>query len=391
VATILMGWELGEGLGHVQRLLNVARPLAAEGHRVVFALANVVEPWPLFEPGEFPILQAPVKAYRPRPGDRPFLASSVADVLAVRGWENVETLLPLVEAWRRLVDSVQPKLIVADFAPTLCLAAHQSVQVVQVGNWFQMPPVHGSTLPLLLPGQPPVMPQAELLAVAREVQRQRGKAIPATLPSIFAAGERFPVFFPELDPYHAERTEPIWDPPDALAEPLPAPAAPRFFAYLTAENPSVEPILTQLALTGCPGTAYVRSASAELKDRLRLQGLTILDRPAPIAEMLTQASVIVHHGGSTANTALSAGRPQISLPQHLEQVTNAQLLAKLGVGMFLMSNAPPEAAGRALKQVLGDRRYADHAAACARRIHSRPRRPALPAILDCCRRRLQSQ
>jgi hypothetical protein len=381
-----MAWELGEGLGHVQRLLSIARPLAAEGHRVVFALANVFEPWPLFQPGEFPILQAPVKAFRPRP----FLASSLADVLAVRGWENVETLLPLVEAWRHLVDSVQPKLIVADYAPTLCLAVHQSAQIVQVGNWFPMPPVHGSTLPLLLPGQPPVMPQDELLAMAQEVQRQRGKAVPATLPSILAAGDRFPVFFPELDPYHAERTEPIWDPPDALADALPPPSSPRFFAYLTAENPSVEAILTQMALTGCPGTAYVRSASVELKNRLRLQGLTILDRPAPISEMLAQASVIVHHGGSTANTALSAGRPQILLPQHLEQVVNAQMLAKLGVGSFLMSNAPAEAAGRALKQVLGDRRFADNAAGLARRILARPRRPALPAILECCRRQLQS-
>lgn len=386
MATILMAWELGEGLGHVQRLLSIARPLAAEGHRVVFALANVFEPWPLFQPGEFPILQAPVKAFRPRP----FLASSLADVLAVRGWENVETLLPLVEAWRHLVDSVQPKLIVADYAPTLCLAVHQSAQIVQVGNWFPMPPVHGSTLPLLLPGQPPVMPQDELLAMAQEVQRQRGKAVPATLPSILAAGDRFPVFFPELDPYHAERTEPIWDPPDALADALPPPSSPRFFAYLTAENPSVEAILTQMALTGCPGTAYVRSASVELKNRLRLQGLTILDRPAPISEMLAQASVIVHHGGSTANTALSAGRPQILLPQHLEQVVNAQMLAKLGVGSFLMSNAPAEAAGRALKQVLGDRRFADNAAGLARRILARPRRPALPAILECCRRQLQS-
>ena len=271
--------------------------------------------------------------------------------------------------------------------PTLCLAAYQSVRVVQVGNWFPMAPVHKATLPLLLTGQLPVMPQEKLLAVAQEVQRRRGRAIPPTLTSILAVGDRFPVMFPELDPYHAERTEPVWDPPEIVPAPLGPVPEPRFFAYLTAENPNVEPILTQLALTGCKGTAYVRSASAELKERLRLQGLTILDQPAPIFDMLAQSAVVVHHAGSIGSAALTAGRPQILLPQHLEQVTTAQHLSKLGVGVFLMGSASPEAAGRALKQVLSERRYIDAAAAWARRIQERPRRPALPAILDCCRRR----
>jgi len=150
LATILMGWELGEGLGHVQRLLHVARGLAELGHRPVFALCNVVEAWSLLKKDGFPVLQAPFWNYRPNLTGQPFLASSFADVLAVRGWETVDLLHPLVEAWQQLLEHVQPRLIVTDCAPTLCLAAYQSIPVVQVGNWFSMPPVHASTFPLLV-------------------------------------------------------------------------------------------------------------------------------------------------------------------------------------------------------------------------------------------------
>jgi rhamnosyltransferase subunit B len=389
LATILLGWELGEGLGHVQRLLRVGRALAEKGHRPVFALCNVVEPWALLQRDPFPVVQAPYCPFQPRQRDVPFLASGLADVLAVRGWGSVESLYPLVEAWHQLLEYVQPQLIVTDHGPTLCLAAYQSLPVVQVGNWFPLPPVDKPELPLLVPGQPPVMPQEELLAVVQEVQRRRGRAIPPTLTSILAAGDRFPAFFAELDPYRAERTEPIWDP----LEPLPAPTGikpePRYFAYLTADNPSVEAILTQLALTGCPGAAYVRSAPPELKERLRLQGLTVLDEPAPLSEMLARSAVIVHHGGSTtANSAFAAGRPQIVFPQHLEQAITAQLLSRLGVAVPLLGNPAPDSASRALRQVLGNSEYAERAAAWAQRLHERPPRPALPAILECCQRHL---
>jgi UDP:flavonoid glycosyltransferase YjiC (YdhE family) len=392
VAAILMGWELGEGLGHVQRLLRIARPLAAQGHRPIFALCNVVECWPLFQHESFAVVQAPYWNYRQQHGQQPFIASSLADVLAVRGWETTATLRPLVEAWQQLLRLVKPQLIVTDFAPTLCLTAYQDLPVVQVGNWFPLPPAHAPTFPILVPGQPPTLPQEDLLKVVQEVQRQRGRAVPPTLTSIFAAGPRFPTFFPELDPYQKERTEPVWDPFEPIQPLATVNPEPRFFAYLTADNPLVEPVLTQMALTGCPGTAYLRSASAALKERLRLQGLVILDGLAPIRDMMEQSAVIVHHGGSNlANTALAAGRPQIVLPQHLEQGTTAQLLAQLGVAVVLVGQRAPDAAGRALRQVLGEPRYTEYAYSLAQQLQARQRRDALPAILEQCRLRLGQQ
>src|SRR5882762_2842841 len=38
---VLFAWELGGGMGHIHRLLPIARELAAQGHRVVFALRRL--------------------------------------------------------------------------------------------------------------------------------------------------------------------------------------------------------------------------------------------------------------------------------------------------------------------------------------------------------------
>jgi hypothetical protein len=262
---------------------------------------------------------------------------------------------------------------------------------VQVGNWFPLPPVHAPTFPLLVVGQPPLAPQEEVLAVVQEVQRGRHGPVPPTLTSIFA-GDRFPSFFAELDPYQAERTEPVWDPPELLTPLPPARSEQSFFAYLTANWASAEAWLTKMALTGSRGTAYLRSAPPDLKERLRLQGLKILDEPPAIADMMAEAAVMVHHGGAgLANSALTGGRPQLLFPQHLEQVATAHLLAKLGVAIFLLNSAGPESAGRALRKILGNRRHADNAVSWARRLQERPRRPLLPAVVACCRQRLQER
>ena len=44
LATVLMEWELGSGLGHVAPLLAIARRLRERGHRWVLARSDVVGP-----------------------------------------------------------------------------------------------------------------------------------------------------------------------------------------------------------------------------------------------------------------------------------------------------------------------------------------------------------
>jgi len=384
-----MAWEIGGGFGHVRPLLEVARALAAHGHAPVFALRNVVEPRPMFAQDSFPVLQAPLWHERRWRGSKPFQAASFADILAVRGWERVEDLAPQLKSWRDLLDLVQPRLVVCDHSPTICLAAYGALPVVQIGSWFSLPPLDGDSFPRLTSKAEPVIPQEQLLAVIQQVQRRRKAAVPVRLPDFLTATERFLTSLPEVDAYRTVRKEQSWDPFDPLPPPAPLPAQPGFFAYLSAEFPGVEAILAQLGRTAT-GTAYLRGSSPPTRQRLRQSGLKVLDQPGSIASLLAGASVYVHHGGIGATqTALALGRPQLLLPRHLEQSMTAQMLLDLGVATGLAGPIKPEDAARLLQQLLGQRRFAERAWAVAQSISSRPRRPSLPAVLECCLRQLR--
>jgi UDP:flavonoid glycosyltransferase YjiC (YdhE family) len=385
LATILLGWELGGGLGHVHQSLAVARALAAHGHRPVLALKNLVEPWPVLQGTPFPVLQAPFWHPRPVAAERNFLAASYADILAIRGFADADDLAALVQGWQALVDLVQPQLAIADHCPTLCLAVYKTLPVVMFGNGFTVPPVELATFPPLVPGAAPVVPQEQLLAVAQEVQRRRRRPVPATFPGIFAAAERCLTVFPELDPYQSVRRDSYLGPLEPQPKPVPPPSQPRFFAYLTAEAPYLEEVLVGLARTGVPGAAYVRGASPALKQRLRHAGLEVPDRPAALDELLPRVSAIVHHGGvGVAQQALAAGRPQLLLPQHLEHSLTAQKLAALGVGGYLSGTVAAEGVVRALRQLLAEPRYAERALACAQSLQARGPWTPLEHVVKRC-------
>ena len=78
-------------MGHVARLLPVARELAARGHRPILVVKNLVEPAPLLADVPFPILQAPFWHPRQWFATGPFVASNYADILAVRGFADPDT------------------------------------------------------------------------------------------------------------------------------------------------------------------------------------------------------------------------------------------------------------------------------------------------------------
>jgi UDP:flavonoid glycosyltransferase YjiC (YdhE family) len=384
--TVLLGWELGGGLGHIQRLMPLAQALAAHGCRPVLAGKNVVETWPALRDASFPILQAPL--WQPRPGDgsQGFQAASYADILAIHGYAAVEDLAPMVQAWQGLIDVVQPALVVCDHSPTLCLAAYGALPTVVVGNGFTVPPVEEPTFQVLRPGRDLLVPEVELLAVVREVQRRRGRPAPATLPGLFASAERFLTVLPEMDPYQGFRQEVPIGPVETLTALAPPPAQPRYFAYLSADAAGLEQLLGGLARSGCPGSVYIRGATPALRGQWQGKGLEILDSPRRLADTLPGVSVVLHHGSvGLAQHALAAGRPQLTFPGHLEHLLYAQILYhRLGTGAYVIGPWTEDTVMQALKQVVGSRPLAERALARAADVQRRGPWDPLPRIIERC-------
>lgn len=137
---VLLAWELGGGLGHVQRLLPIAAELAGSDCRIVFALrrpenAEVIrQRLPAAK-----VLQAPVHLDEQQERNTTG-AFNYADILHRCGYDAMEHLGPVVSRWRELLDLEKPSLVVCDHSPTLILAAAGRVPVVNIGSGFATPP-----------------------------------------------------------------------------------------------------------------------------------------------------------------------------------------------------------------------------------------------------------
>ena len=382
--TVLFSWELGGGFGHANSLLRVARALAVDGHRPVFAVREAVVSWPIMRDIPFPVLPIPVWSEPPPPG---FLAASFADILGTHGYASERTLLPLLRQWDGILDVVRPDLAVLDYAPTLALAAAGRVPVLDIGSGFCQPPAHLPSFPRYLPNQPdpaPTYAEADLLAAIRASQAARGRPAPDTVPGITAGAESFVTTVSELDPFCEVRGRPTAGPlvlPTSSGEPAPR----RFFAYLSAPVASTEPALTLLATAGFEGEAYVRGSTAEQRDRLRGRGLTVHDAPPPMSEVLSRVRAVAHQGGLGITTeALMAGRPQLLFPEHLEHQLNASAVHRLGVAHYLSGTYPASDVTEGMRQLLDDPAFARRAGELAADLRRRWPDGSLGAIVGRC-------
>jgi UDP:flavonoid glycosyltransferase YjiC (YdhE family) len=292
----------------------------------------------------------------------------------------------MVQAWQGLIDVVQPAFIVANHCPTLCVAAYGSVPIVHIGFGFVLPPADQETFPPLLPRQSLLVPESKIVQTIQEIQERRRRPYPSILPALFRSAERFVTVLPDLDVYKSVRKEPQVGPLEPkLSGPVPAPSSPSFFAYLSAECQGVDVLFAGLAQTGVKGSAHIRGANGELASRLSASGIVIYETPAPLSEVLPKVSLLIHHGGvGLAQQALAAGRPQIILPRHLEQMLNAQLVQQLGVGEYLAGELSQAAVSRIVRQVVEDVRYLERARNAAESVQASGPWDPFDRITEAC-------
>lgn len=384
-APVLFAWELGDGLGHVSRLLRIAERLRRLGFESVFAVRNMEPAGIVVDAAGFPVLQAPVARVAPIRGPDGTQPVSTGDILGAIGFDSVDRLRTLVSAWARLIGMVRPAVVVTDYAPTANLALHGgTIPWIPIGDGFTLPAFETERFPPFRKGRP-AHDEDALLEVAAAVQSARGRPAPERLPRLFEGKARFVIALPELDPWHRLRSVPA-------IGPIPAPPAPAerepvedYFAYLSDSFRFTERVLEGLAASGCTGSVYLRDASRERRDEWRRRGLVMWDGPQDVVRMAGRAAVIVHHGGvGMAEQVLGLGRPQLLVPRHFEQFRNADAIGRLGCGVSLRGDGrfrlEDVAAALAAAAGLAGRR--ERASEVARRLKHR-HWGALEAVVAC--------
>jgi rhamnosyltransferase subunit B len=311
---ILLANELGDGLGHLEKLLVVARAVADLGPPVLAVPAPELVP-----PVPFALRRTP---HLERCQDGP-PSTNLGDVLARAGFTLSPVAARMRAEWDALLDELQPALIVTDYAPFVALAAHGRFPHVALGTGFTQPPAH-------LPGFPEFFGDA--VVVHAGVQAAIG---PLPAPALLAGDRQFVCVVPELDVFAGLRRTPAAGP---LAPPPPRrpPREQTFVAYLSADADGYLEVLAALVRSGRTGRVHVRGGDPALATLLAGTAVTLSAGPLRLERAISESALVVHHGGAnTAQQALLAGRPQLIVPSHIEQVLNGQELAGLGVARLV--------------------------------------------------------
>lgn len=353
VARILMGAELGYGLGHLAMLSPIAETLAARGSQVTLAVPRSQPVPPGLLPPNVTCVDAPADDLRAfGAGSRPLPAEVFSDLLFDAGMANRDYCRQRLQAWDRVLTEVRPDVVIGNYAPYLMLAVRGRHAALQVGSGFEIAPDDGGTyvpLPRLRRNPDTSGP---VLECVQSICSERGGDSPATLPACFAHAGQFIVTVPELDPYAAvavrEHAGPLRQPGAASSLPRR-----RVLAYLSASSPSTFSVLSAASSLGLELTVILRGRPPAHWEAA-FRRITLRQAAAPLTALLADAALVIHHGGvSLCQEALFAGVSQLILPRYDEQRFNGEAIVRAGTGQYLV-RPQPESIARAMRQLLSD-------------------------------------
>lgn len=388
MARVLLAWEYGLGIGYVDRLVQLAEALSAEGHEPVFCLRDLIGTADLLKNKPWMVMQAPLSIGVLHPTQPLFSPGSYGDLLAVNNFADEEQLFRLVYAWHMLFLALQPQAIVGEYAPACAVAAYGRIPYIAMGHGYITPPNDRPEFPIFNPTVQRAVGADRILETIQRVQQRLGSALPRSAPEAIGGVAQYITAFRETDPYAELRSQRHAGPLETIEAPSPPPAERSFYAYLSATHPQIGMYVQALAEAGVRGTVYIKRLTPELKQYLGERGVGVYDSPPPLYPTVRAGSVIVHHGGmATLTTAMATGRPQVLLPEVADQTVSANTIDKLGISVNgrrrLMNGAQIARAIRELSDPAGE--ASQRAQAIASDIYRRGEYGSLQLILTTIR------
>jgi hypothetical protein len=368
MATALLTWELGGGLGHLMTLLPVARALRERGHRVTAALCDLSCANKVFGGLNVRCLQAPIKTRASGPRFEP--PRTFPHILWNSGFGNLDGLLVMTGAWGALYEFVRPELIVFDHSPTALLAARGfPARKVLIGTGFCNPP-DVCPMPDLRPwlsddSRRLKEDEDRVLQNANRVLASRGQGPLEQLSQLYReVDENLLTTFKELDTYDGYRDgADYWGTCPSLGGKGPAwprGQGKRVFAYLK-PFAALPRLLSELNTRQCPTLVYGNELDHRLRTRYQSATLQFVEERLNLAEVGRQCDLAILNGThETTASMLLCGRPMVQLPLFLEQAHNSLRVCNLGAATSANTTKPRQIQ-KALDNVLHSATYEEAA------------------------------
>ena len=341
--TLLYGWELGGGMGHITR----ARPIIAKfidaGWKVVAAVRDVTSARSWFAEtancGGLTVCQAPIFSHRSSAGPTTY---SLADTFAKIGFADQDVIEPVVKSWDRLIAHVQPSLVVSDTSPSLNVMTNKRVPTVVVGNGWTIPPAGRLNYDAPV-GSVGVshsrLSEGRILDAFSSVLRKARLDEPTSFSELLRADKNYVLIPQLLDAYRKQRMDKMYCPTEMCLIP------PRYYrqqradveliSYFPKGHPVVSSLIAAMSSRQCKSLAYMGGESAG-----KFGGLEVSAIPLSLDKVIPSSKLVISHGGlSTILCSLANRIPQIIIPTDLEKALMAVALSELGFAVML----PPSA------------------------------------------------
>ncbi|WP_416398411.1 nucleotide disphospho-sugar-binding domain-containing protein [Allohahella sp. A8] len=396
---ILGIWELGDDLGHLHRLAELASALTTRGHQVSLIVKDLSRAEMFFRESAVRIYQAPVWIHRP---SSPRLTKTMADILAYKGYGEVDGLMALVKAWRALLDLLQPDLMVFDFAPTAMLAAGDShVAKIIFSSSFSSPTpgVSGVDLCPWVPVKPEAVDQAEQFVVGNINTVARQQALPPVrfVGDLFRGAETFLADLPLFDMYGDVRKNATYTGPPRASSSFQtcdwgnAPGK-KIFAYLKPGRPHVDTALHILAHSQANVRVYYPGKLPAALQGRQSTNFKVSDKPFELTDVMNTADAVVSHGGvGVASSSLLSGLPLLVLPTHLEQKNNAMQIHQAHLGTWIAQERAKAETEKIVQAFVDNTTYSANVSAFAEKNESISMINAIELVADACDRNLDSR
>lgn len=332
-------------MGHLARIQPIAAELLKRGHRIDIAACNLDTTRRLMGDG-FRYWQAPLWSAS-QVGGKVARVTTLAHVLHNIGYRDPAQLASHLRAWRSLLLSVKPEILVCDSSPTALLAARGlDMGVVAIGTGFHLPP--------------PVYPLPSYRYTEADDSASRGHEDRLTyivnhalgvhgIPCVEYMGQAFDVdltvltALDELDHFDG-RISPCYAGPftqfsgDTPA--WPSGAGPRVFGYLK-PFPLLVPLLNELRRRAFPTVIYAPDVPRSITTPYTGDGMRFHERPVSMSYATGVCDLLISHAGyGLPLDGLLVGRPVLSFPIFLDQYITAKSIERLGAGLCLAPREP---------------------------------------------------
>lgn len=347
---ILYCWELGMGFGHVTRMDQIANRQEFSDCKFSYALRDVHKSNVIKTCNDDNLFQAPRV-------NIPFkeMSANFSHLMRRCGWDTPESAIQLVSAWRNLIKSVNPDVVLLDHSPGASAAAHTlGLPCKQVGNSFEVPLISSpmqNLHPKYRKDNDYLMEQDKIIMRSFEILSKRfglKEADYLSYESLYNQKNSIIAGHPVLEHYgkrssgwkYLEQVSKV-EVAEQNLEHIEKSNKPKIFFYLDARTPSLTKALKalskQFTLFG------FLSGSTTSQESLTNSDIHAFTSPLNVEQAMSICSMVLSNGGvGLTYNSIKANKPMFFMPLHLEQSMICESLFEKKIAIVLSNNMPSE-------------------------------------------------